>query len=671
VRGRGVPVAAALLVAVLALLFWQLLGETRSQLSEGERTHKHATFSDASRELEADVDRAHQVLRALATSTALADLLGALGADRSVDPSVYVRLAEELRELGSLPGVRGLSVVSLEGEPMLGFTPERPPPGPLLTTTTADVLTRAARSPGSVVYDLALATGKRLQAAVTIVKSSSATVTVEIDAKKSLDQWIDAANDGDWALVDGQGHALLASTPEAAANLARGHGQPGQTVVQGERVLTDMEIELPRWSLRASVPTRVAGEVVRELGGILVLATVVVVLLLVIGLGASEARARLTYVQRSLAETERQERFLQAMFDAITDVLVVIDPELKVVRANRVARELYGANLVGRDYAKALAQRGEDHPRDVEALQAVLHSGQPQRAEVTSPGRDKVWALAQFPIFGPGGRVQDVVEIARDVSRERLLQVQLVQSEKLSTLGEMAAGIAHEINNPLGVVSMFAQLLAEEIRESLGEDSPALEKVKTIEEQTTNVGEIVKNLLRFARKSGGEKNRLDLNVPIDRALGIAEHQKEHRRFEVVRDTATEPPPEIVGDEAQLAQVVLNLVVNARHAMGDGGQLTLSARRKGPDDADPDGRAFGEVPQAAERILLSVADTGSGIESAVVDRLFEPFFTTKPVGEGTGLGLSVSFGIVRDHGGCVWVDSEPGQGTTFTLDLPAA
>ena len=667
-RGRGIPIAAVLLVGVLALLFWRLLGETRTQLAEGERTQLHTAFVDASRGLSRDLERAQQTLRALAGSPALAELLDALGSDRPVPLGVYGRLDGELRELVTPESIQALRVVAPDGRALIGVTPHGPPPGPATQPEPPAVLARAIDSRGSVVYDLT--PDRRLLAAATVVKGGTATVLVELRADEALRLWSQAAQGGDWALLDAQGHPLAAGDEAQAEALAALDAPPGETRVRGDQIVTAMPLERTRWSLRAAVPTRVAGEVVRELGGILVLATVVVLLLLVIGMGASEAGARLTYVQRSLAETERQEKFLQAMFDAITDVLIVIDPELQVVRANRVARQRYGAQLVGRGYAEALARRSQDHPRDVEAVQRVFESGEPHRGEITSPQGDAVWAVARFPIFKDGGAVQSVVEVAQDVSRERLLQAQLVQSEKLSTLGEMAAGIAHEINNPLGVVSMFAQLLEEEIKETLGAEAKALETVRTIEEQTANVGEIVKNLLRFARKSGGEKAELDVNVAIDRALGIAEHQKEHKALEVVRATQTDPPPRILGEEAQLAQVVLNLIVNARHAMQGAGTLTIRVSRRGPGGADPPGRAFGEVPRAEQRILLAVGDTGSGIAPEVIDRLFEPFFTTKPVGEGTGLGLSVSFGIVRDHGGCMWVDSEPGRGTTFTLDLPA-
>lgn len=295
----------------------------------------------------------------------------------------------------------------------------------------------------------------------------------------------------------------------------------------------------------------------------------------------------------------------------------------------------------------------------------MLERGKRRRDEVDD-GRGGAWQVLRWPM--PSG----AVEYARDVTETKRLQAQLIQSEKLSTLGEMAAGIAHEINNPIAIVSMFAQLLQEEVREALGPAAPALEKLQAIEAQAAAAGEIVQSMLRFSRKSEGTKQRLDVRASIERALAVVEHRKVLHDVRLERALDVDPAPEVDGDEGQLAQVVLNLVVNAAHAMrGRGGTVRVAVTRAGEEDPYPSGRPFGEVAGNPDRVRVSVSDAGHGIAGDVLERMFEPFYTTKPVGEGTGLGLSVSFAIVRDHGGCMWVDTRLGEGTTFTIDLPAA
>jgi signal transduction histidine kinase len=389
---------------------------------------------------------------------------------------------------------------------------------------------------------------------------------------------------------------------------------------------------------------------------------------LVVWLGLRGARA--AALQETLHESESNERQLQAIFDAIANVLVVVDPGLTITRSNAVAAEAFGSDLVGKSYADGIAARRTGSPEaEVAALRQIFATGEHRHDELVTQ-RGVVWQIAQYPIFAPDLTIRGVVEHARDVTQTRLLQTQLVQSEKLSTLGEMAAGIAHEINNPIGVVSMFAQLLVEEIKETLGDDSPALEKVILIEEQATNVGEIVKGLLRFARKSEGKKTLFDARDALDRALTIINHQKILATVELTREAPSTPTP-LLGDEGQLSQVILNLVVNGCHAMSEGGTLSIAIRRRGPGDEPPPGRPFGQTNGAPDRVDVVITDSGKGIDPDDLERIFEPFFTTKPAGEGTGLGLSVGFGIIRDHGGCIWVASEGGTGTTFTLDLPSA
>jgi signal transduction histidine kinase len=215
-------------------------------------------------------------------------------------------------------------------------------------------------------------------------------------------------------------------------------------------------------------------------------------------------------------------------------------------------------------------------------------------------------------------------------------------------VGLLAAGVAHEVNTPLTGISSYTQMLKEQIRP---EDLryPLLEK---IEKQTFRAAKIVNNLLNFARSGGAEFEALDVNRLLHDVISLLEHQLERAKVKVRKELAEELP-RVRGNENRLQQVFFNLILNAKDAMPSGGWLTLAT------SADDD------------TVVVEIKDTGVGIRREDIKRIYDPFFTTKGMGRGTGLGLSVSYGIVQEHGGAIFVESAPGQGTTFQVALPAA
>jgi signal transduction histidine kinase len=228
------------------------------------------------------------------------------------------------------------------------------------------------------------------------------------------------------------------------------------------------------------------------------------------------------------------------------------------------------------------------------------------------------------------------------------MQQQLLQADKLASIGQLAAGVAHEINNPLGIILGYTQLL---IREE-PEGTERREDLKTIEKHTRTCKTIVEDLLSFARRSHTKKEPASVRDIIDEVLSVVRHNLELRRIEVV--THFDPQlPALVVDKDKLRQVFMNLIMNAQQAIGKDGRITI--RTVFDDDR--------------KHVRVSVSDTGTGIEPKHLPRIFDPFFTTKSTGEGTGLGLSVSYGIVKDHGGEILVESEPGKGSVFTVLLP--
>ena len=224
----------------------------------------------------------------------------------------------------------------------------------------------------------------------------------------------------------------------------------------------------------------------------------------------------------------------------------------------------------------------------------------------------------------------------------------LLQAEKMAALGRMAGGVAHEINNPLGGILIYASLLMEEIPP----EDPKRADLERIVQEATRCKEIVKSLLEFARQSSPEMEPTDVNRAITDGLLFLENQATFHNIEIVKELDPSLPP-VFGNAGQLKQVFMNIMINAADAMHGHGTLTI---RTHPSQ---DGR----------EVVIEFTDTGEGIPEEVLPRIFDPFFTTKEVGKGTGLGLSMSYGIVKEHGGRIEVETEVGKGTTFRVMLP--
>ena len=227
------------------------------------------------------------------------------------------------------------------------------------------------------------------------------------------------------------------------------------------------------------------------------------------------------------------------------------------------------------------------------------------------------------------------------------MQARMAQSERLASIGVLAAGVAHEINNPLGGILALTALTLE----AMPDGDARRDNLEEVVRQARRCGEIVKHLLEFSRQHRVAPEAVDVNRLVEKTLALLERQSIFLNVRVERDLAPGLSP-ILGDASQLQQVLVNVLMNAVPAMAEHGTLILRTRERG-----------GEV-------LLDCTDTGCGISRAQIDHIFDPFFTTKESGQGTGLGLSIAYGIVSRHGGTIEVESEVGRGTTFTLRLPA-
>lgn len=230
----------------------------------------------------------------------------------------------------------------------------------------------------------------------------------------------------------------------------------------------------------------------------------------------------------------------------------------------------------------------------------------------------------------------------------RQMQAHLIQQEKLASLGKLAAGIAHEINNPLGGILIYSHLLLEDTKK----EAPQYQNLEKIVKETTRCRDIVKGLLQFARPKEPEATQISVNSTLDNALSLLESQAIFQNITIKKQYQDDLPP-VVADRSQLQQVFINIILNAVDAMNGKGTLTL--------------KTF--LGKGEPFIHISINDTGHGIEKADRPRLFEPFFTTKEVGAGTGLGLAICYSIIQKHEGTIEVESEVGRGSTFTVKLP--
>jgi PAS domain S-box-containing protein len=358
-------------------------------------------------------------------------------------------------------------------------------------------------------------------------------------------------------------------------------------------------------------------------------------------------------------ELDRLRVFNENILESLESGLLVLDLDDRIVRWNSALEQIYGlprAEVIGRRLDEVFDQpfmdavvtaRGQGAPGLTRSRTAVVGRG-------NAAGRQMILVLAVVPLRAlDGGRTttSGTIVLLEDVTERVQLEEQLQISEKMASIGLLAAGVAHEVNTPLTGISSFTQMLLE----GADQADPRTRLLEKIERQTFRAAKIVNSLLNLSRPAAGASSDLapvDVNTVIADVLSLLEHQFELHRIKVRRELHAEPLM-LLGIEYKLQQVFLNLFLNAKDAMPRGGWLSVTTRR---DNG---------------RVVAEVSDTGSGIQSDHLSRIYDPFFTTKMMGQGTGLGLSVTYGIVREHEGTIDCESTMGQGTTFVLGFPAA
>jgi PAS domain S-box-containing protein len=369
------------------------------------------------------------------------------------------------------------------------------------------------------------------------------------------------------------------------------------------------------------------------------------------------------YKHRTEVRLRESERWLATTLRSIGDAVIAADERGRVKLINPAAESLTGwpqDEALGRDLGEVFQLADEATGQRVEpSTDAAPHTTAARQSDVlllSRDGRSTPVETSASVITDEKGDLRGSVLIFKDISERRRLSMQLLRSEKLAAVGQLAAGMAHELNNPLTPALLYTRRL---LRQD-GLDAESRGHLEVVVHEVERAQGVIKDLLAFARRYQASWNEADINELLLRALkraeGEAPSSKVSSRFqpgENVRVTA---------DEYRLTQVFLNIIRNARQAIeesGRGGTVTIRSERfpVGPGEGD------------AGRVRVTVSDDGPGIAREHLPKIFDPFFTTKQVGAGAGLGLSLSNGIVEEHGGTISIESEPGAGATFVVELP--
>ncbi len=366
--------------------------------------------------------------------------------------------------------------------------------------------------------------------------------------------------------------------------------------------------------------------------------------------------------QAEQRQTQAEQEWVKT-FDAIGDIITIQDPGMRIIRVNRAASRILGeppAKLVGRYCYEVF--RGEETPCPDCPEQLSLRDGQTHMAEITNRRLGLTFLVSAAPILDKQGRCTAITHFAKDITEQKRMAAQLQQAQKMQAIGTLAGGIAHDFNNILGAVLGYTDLALLDIPE---ENRSLRERLQAVLQAGMRAKGLVSQILAFSRQSETHRDPLEIGPIVKEALKLL--RASLPATIEIRQEISRTPLTIVADPVQIHQVLMNLCANAFHAMQEqGGVLTVRLEEVAVDAKLAEGHPD-LVP--GPYVRLTVRDTGHGIESGVMARIFEPFFTTKEVGSGTGMGLAVVHGIVKEHGGAIVATSEVGQGTALEIYFP--
>jgi PAS domain S-box-containing protein len=335
-------------------------------------------------------------------------------------------------------------------------------------------------------------------------------------------------------------------------------------------------------------------------------------------------------------------------FDSINDAVCIISGDFQILRANRAFAEMYHvafSQAIGRRCYEVTGEK--EGPVEGCPHQETLRTAKPAKSEFFMQEKGTYVEISTSPILDEKGKVVGSVHITRDITEQKKQNERLMSTDRLASLGELAAGTAHEFNNPLTSIIVLSELLMEKGPEDMRED------LTLINNEARRAANVARNLLAFGGKHTPIKQLYQVNSVIEDVLELRAYEHKSSNIDIRRHLATDIP-EIMLDYFQMQQVFMNIIINAEYFMNEAhnrGTLTVTTQKENGT------------------VRISFADDGPGITPENLNRIFDPFFTTKEAGKGTGLGLSICHSIVADHGGQTYVRSQLGKGTTIFIELP--
>ncbi len=357
-------------------------------------------------------------------------------------------------------------------------------------------------------------------------------------------------------------------------------------------------------------------------------------------------------VQQRTQELSSSEQKYRRMFEGSMDMMFILDSSTRFLDINSSGLRILGCEereeVLGNLTLRSLFEQKEEAVGILADLERDGYVKDRECRIISKDGVELSLLISATTRRDPNGAIIGYEGLAKDITSRRDMEKQLQMADKLASLGQISTGIAHEINNPLGIIMGYTQLLLRQAQAG----SQLQEDLMIIQKHARNCKIVVEDLLKFARSTRTNKTTIDINECLRDVLLLLSHQLELDNI-VLETQFSNGPLYVFGDAEKLKQVFMNLLVNAKQSIHPPGRILIHSGL----DSDE------------STVRIAISDTGCGIPFQMIDKIFDPFFTTKPVGEGTGLGLSVSYGIVQDHNGRIEVESQVGKGSRFTVVLP--